>query len=180
MNKTDIEFLIDLQNKLNTQESDGSADPLFWGVMETKNRPAPPESYDGIELFDGEDSYDENQLNELKEWMRDGLDFKESALENIEDLYEAQKLLNRAGYNAKICYYRSEDVLSPETGAFLTKEACQNYIKINSHNLCNPRTYAMTAFRNSEYSQLLQILKTADFTVLSEDNSPARGTTHHE
>ncbi len=172
MKKEDIEFLMELQHKLNTQESDGNADPLFWGVMERKKRPAPPESYDGIELFDGEDSYDENQLDELKEWMRDSLEFSEPALKEIEDLYAAQELLEKAGYGAEIVYYKYEDVLSDETGAFLTKEACQNYIKNNSHNLTNPTTYAMTAFRNFEYGQLLQILKTADFSVLSEDNTP--------
>lgn len=163
MKKEDIEFLMELQHKLNTQGSDGNADPLFWGVMERKKVPAPSDSYDGIELFDGEDSYDENQLNELKEWMRDSLEFSEPALEDIEDLYAAQELLDRAGYSAEIVYYRYEDSLSTDTGAFLTKEACQNHIKINGHNLCNPYTYAMTAYRNFEYGQLLQILKTANF-----------------
>jgi hypothetical protein len=35
ISQEDYEFLKDLQNELNTQENDGNADPVFWGVEET-------------------------------------------------------------------------------------------------------------------------------------------------
>ena len=35
ISQEDYEFLKELQHELNTQENDGNADPLFWGVEET-------------------------------------------------------------------------------------------------------------------------------------------------
>ena len=35
ISQEDYEFLKDLQNELKTQENDGNADPVFWGVEET-------------------------------------------------------------------------------------------------------------------------------------------------
>jgi len=172
MKKNDIEFLMDLQHKLNTQSNDGNADPVFWGVMEEKKMPAYPGCGDGVELvIDYESIYEEKQLGELIEWMRDTEDFDESELETITDLNDAEEYLNEKGYECNgIFDFEYRDVLSRDSGVFLTKEACQLYIKNNRHNLCNPYTFAMTAFRNFEFKELLRILKTADFAVLSELN----------
>lgn len=35
LNEKDYEFLKELQHELNTQENDGNANPVFWGVEET-------------------------------------------------------------------------------------------------------------------------------------------------
>lgn len=164
MNKQDLEFLIELQHKLNTQENDGNADPLFWGVMEEKKVPAYPGCGNGSELvIESEGNYQDDELGELKEWMDDTGYFNDCELESIYDLNDAEEALVEKGIDCEIYSYSLEDVLSKNTGAFLTKEACQHHIKINGHNLSKPRTYAMTAFRNFEYEQLLKILKTADF-----------------
>lgn len=32
INKSEIEFLIDLQKELNTQTDDGNAQPVYWGM----------------------------------------------------------------------------------------------------------------------------------------------------
>ena len=49
-----------------------------------------------------------------------------------------------------------------ETGAFLTKRACQEYISCYGYNHSRPHTYAMTAYRNYELARLLKILKTME------------------
>lgn len=172
MKKNDIEFLIGLQHKLKTQPNDGNADPVFWGVIERKRMPTYPGCGDGIELVWGSECcFPDDEIEELKKRMRVSGDFEESVLESIEDLYDAQEIIEKAGYDDCDTYeFRYEDVLSQDTGAFLTKEACEHHIKINGHNLCNPRTYAMTACRNFEFEELLRILKTADFTALLELN----------
>jgi len=172
MNKQDIEFLIELQHKLNTQENDGNADPLFWGVMEEKKVPAYPDCGNGYELvIDSEASYQDDELDELKEWMDDTGNFSDCEIDCIQTLYEAYEELIAKGINCEIYSYETKDVLSTNTGAFLTKEACQHHIKINGHNLAKPHTYAMTAFRNPEYEQLIKILKTADFESLLKDQA---------
>jgi hypothetical protein len=53
--------------------------------------------------------------------------------------------------------------LSDDTGAFITKRACQEYIDKYGYNHSNPHTYAMTAFRNHEYEKLINTLKTIKF-----------------
>lgn len=165
----DIKYLIELQNRLNNQENDGNADPLFWGVIEERKVPAYPGCGDGTELvIESEGNYQDDELSELKEWMDDTGYFNECELDSIYDLNDAKEALDGKGIDCEIYSYRTENVLSKTTGAFLTKEACQHHIKRNGHNLCKPRTYAMTAFRNFEYEQLLKILKTADFESLLE------------
>jgi hypothetical protein len=62
---------------------------------------------------------------------------------------------------------RSE--ISRQTGAFLTKRACKEYIDCYGYNHNQPHTYAMTAYRNFELERLLKILKTMDF----KDDQPA-------
>ena len=52
--------------------------------------------------------------------------------------------------------------VSEETGAFLTKRACQEYICRYGYNHSRPHTYAMTAYRNYELARLLKILKTME------------------
>jgi hypothetical protein len=61
---------------------------------------------------------------------------------------------------------RSE--ISRQTGAFLTKRACKEYIDCYGYNHVQPHTYAMTAYRNFELEHLLKILKTMEF----KDNQP--------
>jgi hypothetical protein len=36
INKSEIDFLIDLQKELNTQTDDGNAQPVYWGIIDTK------------------------------------------------------------------------------------------------------------------------------------------------
>ena len=108
INKEDYEFLKDLQHELLTQENDGNADPVFWGVMEKKE----------VSVPDG------------------------------------------CGDCSKIVY--DVDELCRFTGAFITKRACKEYVEKYAYNHSQPRTYAMTAYRNFELERLLNILKTID------------------
>ena len=172
MNKEDLDFLLNLQYKLNTQDNDGNADPLFWGVMEEKKVPAYPGCGNGTELvIDSEMCFTDDELDELKEWMCATEDFEDWEIEGVDTLFDAKEALDFKAISCELYSYEIKDVLSTETGAFLTKEACQHHIKINGHNLCKPHTYAMTAFRNYEYEQLLEILKTANFeTALIRDS----------
>lgn len=62
----------------------------------------------------------------------------------------------------RIVYVEKKEKLSRETGAFLTKRACAEYIKRFGYNHHEPHTYAMTAYRNFELERLLNILKTID------------------
>ncbi|OFV68926.1 hypothetical protein [Acetobacterium wieringae] len=171
MNVEDIKFLIELQGKLNSQENDGNANPVFWGVMEEQKVPALPGCEDGVELaIDSERVYSEDELDELKQWMSDVGYFNECELDSIYDLEDAKGVLIEKDIDCEIYTYRIEGVLTKNTGAFLTKEACREYIDQFGYNHSKPYTYAMTAYRNFELEKLLKIIKTADFEILLEAN----------
>ena len=169
ISQEDYEFLKDLQNELNTQTTDGNAQPVFWGIRETVD-----ELRDGnycgdpyITYDDGKwtleedvqevesafkeypDDYDEEVKNEWAETDKDDIDevcdfmIEKLNWENVHDVVYFEKVKRLIDY----------------TGAFLTKRACQNYINHYKYNHREPQTYAMTAYRNFELERLLKILK---------------------
>lgn len=164
----DYEFLKELQHELNTQSTDGNAQPVFWGVMEEKETYVPDDcgEYKVINYDDGRwtleeaieyvdsiiDGYAEDIQNDWKElnksYIWDVYNFMEKKLDEVSlGLFDVMK----------------ENVLSRNTGAFLTKRACKNYIEKYAYNHNNPHTYAMTAYRNFELERLLNILKSIKF-----------------
>lgn len=157
----DYEFLKDLQHELNTQTTDGNAQPVFWGVMETEEEGVPDGCGDPrIYMGDG-------VVNELKEAIETAEDYitdenreQWDALDknNMDDFVDFCH--DVFGWNdVRIVYVESKSRLSENTGAFLTKRACQQYIKKYGYNHKKPHTYAMTAFRNYELEKLLTILR---------------------
>lgn len=55
-------------------------------------------------------------------------------------------------------YYR--DIWEFVTACF-TEQGCQDYIDANGHNLSHPRIYACGSWRNEEFRQVREFLKTA-------------------
>jgi hypothetical protein len=64
--------------------------------------------------------------------------------------------------DVRVVYESIEERISRETGAFLTKRACKEYIERYGYNHSKPHTYALTAYRNFELARLLKILKTME------------------
>lgn len=168
--KEDYEFLKELQHELNTQETDGQADPVYWSVME--KREVLTRNYNGeprVQYDDGAYS-----LEELLDLVKENIDdydqeikdeWKEVDKEEISDV--AHFVCERMGYDNIYCddiyYVTEEDHISQFSGAFLTKRACKQHIETNKYHYDQPRTYANTAYRNYELERLLKILKTMEF-----------------
>lgn len=167
ISQEDYDFLKDLQNELNTQTDDGNAQPVYWGVLETKDIAVPDgcgETY--IQFDDGK--WDIHEAVEVVEDYINSLDEKERAEckenwdavdhDSITDVYDFM-CLDLGFDDLSLFDFVKEDYISRYTGAFLTKRACQNYIDKYKYNHNNPRTYAMTAYRNFELERLLKILR---------------------
>jgi len=176
ISQEDYEFLKDLQNELNTQTTDGNAQPVYWGVMESKDVAVPDgcgETY--IQYDDGKWTLGE-AVHEVEEFLASLTpqekiiknDFgEESTLdeqweavdhENIVDVFDFMYVECKWD-NIALYDFVKEDYICRYTGAFLTKRACKNYIEKYKYNHNNPRTYAMTAYRNFELERLLKILR---------------------
>lgn len=185
MKKEDIEFLRDLQHELNTQENDGNADPLYWGIMETTTVRVPEgegtpyivEDYDAVYTIEEyvkmvNEAYvpDMNETT-LERWNDILADYEEYGydvcLNDIVDFVNDAN--NGLGGYCDVSWAEEQEKLCQNTGAFLTKRAAKNYIEKFSYNHHNPHTYAMTAYRNFELDRLLKILKTMDIDQLKED-----------
>ena len=168
INESDYEFLKELQHELNTQTNDGNADPVYWGVLE---------DYEAL-TFDGDGEvripYDDGAYDLeglVADIDADSEDFGMSVKEewnslDKNDVDEVMGFVNKNWNESNIIgepyWVEIKDQISRYAGAFITKRACQEYINRYGYNHSNPRTYAMTAYRNFELERLLKILKTID------------------
>ncbi len=162
----DYKFLKDLKTELNTQENDAQADPVYWGILETRMTPCPsgcgePYVYfvDSVEIMNYEDtvSFIKENISEYSPEIQD----KWNKIINKDILFNELIEFIKNDMNIR-CYevwQEETEFISRNSGAFLTKRACEEYIKKYSYNHSNPHTYAMTAFRNFELEHLLKILK---------------------
>lgn len=167
LSQDDAQFLRDLQHELLTQPNDGNADPVYWGVIETREEPAPEDCGEArIYNCDGDGSV--MTLDEVVRWVEDRLEDRD--LIHIWDTLDRDDIdtvldfiLDEMGIEeASVVWTEEHSRVSEETGAFLTKRACQEYITRYGYNHSRPHTYAMTAYRNYELARLLKILKTME------------------
>lgn len=164
MKKEDIEFLRELQHELNTQETDGQAQPRYWGIAETKCKPTPEYCGDPY-IFLGEGK--PLTCKEFVDFLTDN-DYLEGHEEEWEevDKEDTGNLVSFATYNLQMRSVREVwmdteyHIISEDSNVFLTKRACQAHIKANGYHYSKPHTYAMTAWRNPEFERVLNILQT--------------------
>lgn len=175
LSNEDYEFLKDLQNELNTQENDGSADPVFWGVEETVEECRGGDGeYGGdpyITYDDGKWSLEED-IEEVEDELKNNQEYSDEWLHKeweevdkscAEDVYEFMtSMLHWEGIYG-VVYVEDVKRVTPYTGAFITKRACKEYIKKYGYNHNDPHTYAMTAYRNFELGKLINILRNLKF-----------------
>ena len=175
ISQEDYEFLKDLQNELNTQENDGNADPVFWGVEETVEECRGGDGeYGGdpyITFDDGKWSLEE-AIGEVEDELKNNPEYSDGWLHKeweevdkscAEDVYEFMTdMLHWEGIYG-VVYVEDVKRVTPFTGAFITKRACKEYIKRYGYNHNDPHTYAMTAYRNFELGKLINILRNLKF-----------------
>ena len=165
LSQDDAKFLRDLQNELLTQPNDGNADPVYWGVIETREEPA-PEDCGEARIYNGDDSV--MTLDEVVRWVEDRLEDRDlihiwDTLDHDDFDTVFEFIHDEMGIGeASVVWVEERSRVSEDTGAFLTKRACQEYIRRYGYNHSRPHTYAMTAYRNYELARLLKILKTME------------------
>ena len=160
----DYEFLKDLQNELNTQTTDGNATPTFWMVEEKRDVAVPDDCGTPYIVHDDGKWSLEEAIKAVEESFADyegeTRDKWEAVdKEDIGEIYDFMRFELGFDHLSGIADFRTEDVLSRDTGAFLTKRACKAYVERYGYNHREPHTYAMTAYRNPELARLLNILK---------------------
>lgn len=165
ISKEDYDFLKDLQHELNTQDNDGTADPLYWSVLEEQEEYV-PEGCGEPRISHDDGSW---TLDEAVKYVNDIIIEYDKDIQDMwnDDIWkdDAEDVSNFMIETLKwdfcdVYYVEKVDRISDFSGAFLTKRACKQHIEQNHYHYDNPRTYANCAYRNYELDRLLKILKT--------------------
>lgn len=133
-----------IAHNLRTQDSRITANPIF--IVQQKRRIGGFEigySYDYVWVNRDSEEVDESVgklLDQAEEDMRES--FKHP------DDYDGE---TRPVKNYRKVYYRDEYVF---VQPFLTEHGAQQYLKINSHNLREPRIYVEGGWRNEEWEMV--------------------------
>ena len=173
----DIEFLLNMQKELNTQDHLSQAHPRYWTIRDYKkiygsdlNNP------DGICI------YDPDACETIYEGPNDRItdEIKESLYETLKDYVafkeEVQRVLSDIDYVSDLCdfceqlhlYTYEYEEYAFDSGIFLTHEAAINHLKSNEHHYTSKaHTYAHTAIRTEE-KPLWNILSEIDWTLYKE------------
>ncbi len=138
MLQEDEKFLLELGQKMNAQDNRATQFPLFV-IQHTVQVPA----YHHEMEYDGKERKDDDCDDLICEECR--------LLEEMPDNCEKcdPKCFN---------YYKNEEQFDLEAGVFLTAEACDEHIKLNSYHYHHPKSYGIGAWRNPEMQNLLRIL----------------------
>ena len=176
MTKEELEFLKNLQNELRTQDNEGNASPVFWGILETGEQITKDGYGDKMYIVD---TGNEAKKYELEDFVKhideivaesDDPDLKyDWRMVEHTDIIDVEDFANNhLDMEVEISEFTIINSLSDRTGCFITKKAVENHIKLNSYHYSNPRPYAMTAWRNPEFEKFIEIFEKLDLTELEK------------
>lgn len=195
LNKDDIQFLLKLQQEMNTQDHVCQADPRFWMVRDTKRI----YGFDSDYASDYEYVHDTETIGEnnkaLFEWLQRYI--KENGIINNEDnqilafsyiqgeimaniIHEDHDIVEELcdtddviyalkehfDIDIQIVYYQDIEFNVPDT-LFLTQIDCLQHIQRNHYHYTDKvHPYAMTAWRDPRIEQLYKLLQTKDWSAI--------------
>lgn len=195
LTKEDLEFLIELQHEMLTQDHVGQAAPRFWSVATDEYQELGTEDcFDGINIYSSDDAevvcggdmnsiieyVKENHYDELEEesivftyeddyWSAKFNEEDEETFYCTEELLDFLKEHGIMPDDYDIMYYRNVHYIYPDT-MFLTNRSCKEHIKANHyHYSSDAHSYAMTAWRSPEVSRLFDILDKIDWKAMKEE-----------
>lgn len=173
--KDEIQFLIELQKELNTQDCYGQAEPKYWVIKDyDKVYGSDLNNPDGIAIFDsdgGSTIYEgsipmfgiSETITEIMETLeKDEYELSDEDKENIESSYDSDSLiseLEELGFS--VCEYQ---IVPKESNFFFTQKAAQDHLRMNDYHYTNEaHSYAHTVWRSKE-EKLWDILRKVDWS----------------
>lgn len=175
--KDEIQFLIELQKELNTQDCYGQAEPKYWVIKDyDKVYGSDLNNPDGIAIFDsdsGSTIYEgsipmfgiSETITEIMEALeKDEYELSDEDKKNIESSYDSDSLiseLEELGFS--VCEYQ---IVPKESNFFFTQKAAQEHLRMNDYHYTNEaHSYAHTVWRSKE-EKLWDILRKVDWSKL--------------
>ncbi|MGF7010659.1 hypothetical protein M2146_001183 [Lachnospiraceae bacterium PF1-22] len=188
--KEELEFLMQLQKEMNTQDHVCQADPRYWVIKGTIREYGIAEGYEyGSELCseDGvligetvkevgeyivEDLLEGINMDGVERSLQVGDDYikattgsgdeqEEATLACLEDI--AEWLTEASGYEYNVFNYRNQEKIYENT-LFFTQKAAEEHLKANHYHYPeNAHTYAMTGHRSPEVETMWKIIQQVDW-----------------
>jgi hypothetical protein len=175
----EVQFLMELQKEMNTQDSIGQADPRYWVIRDyDKVYGESLNNADGCEIFLDDEKIltleysmfgDTQVLEKVKEYFLEEyeIDFEESDFDGLYDMGDLEEMLEDRGYEISIVEY---ETIPKYSGMFLTQKAAEEHLRANYYHYDDKATtYAMTAWRSKEANMLYQILHCVDFSKIKSE-----------
>lgn len=168
LSNEDIEFIKNLSNEMNTQDTRSTATPYGLVIGQKQKRPTDWDCSDTYNIHWGEsdfESYDEL----LKELCEQGYEESNEIIvflkENCEDMrdlkYHENKIADILGDSFSVMAMAEYEDFSPNNHGgnfFLTDKAAKAYVENNSYNLTKPFTYGIHLYRNPEMKRLIEVV----------------------
>ncbi|MGF0347678.1 hypothetical protein ACQR3P_28975 [Rhodococcus sp. IEGM1300] len=181
----DVEALSRLQDRMRYEDEhdyDCQASPRFWMIMDYREVVGNVDYDDGRNVLvhnDG-DFTEFNDKDDIREHFNEYLDEDDenvyselyAILDNENKSYDdaveyVLENLNKDGHFEEL-FMRQESFLS-YNGFFLTKQEAKEHLKSNSHHYTsNAHTFAMTAWRSPQVTEIYRLLHQADFKKLNQ------------
>ena len=197
INKSEIDFLINLQKELNTQTNDGNAQPIYWGIMDYKRyyndngTPILCNASEQITLESNKDIADYIR-DELNIYVHEYNNYNITVIETLKSDETDKDIINQHLKNDddkilfsmndcleflqdyesewELRYYEDVEYIMPNL-VFLTRQSAEDYLKAKSyHHSDDAHTYAMTALYNPIVERLWEILREVDFSKIESED----------
>ena len=163
LSKENIKFLKSLGEEIKNQDKLGTAKPVFWQIREFKYEYGYDVDFsDNVCVIIGDDYTPLHTVEDAKEFITYHYALEEEELDRLKKCERFNDILlwcDNFGINCIITGYKEKD---KKQNMFLTKKACEQHIKNNSHHYEqgeNTQRFCNHAWRNPELSQLLEIVE---------------------
>ena len=149
------EFLMNLSNEIKTQDNRATRSPYFYQIQEDKEVGVPDGYGEEVWVRDGEVCLrtEEDIKEAVFEWKEWDLNNEEHQ-RRYESLYsyEIEEILRENYRKVNI------DITHTYSNCFLTYKAYEAHLRLNGHNLNNPKSFLFHAYRNPEMEMLIKFL----------------------
>ena len=158
----DIEFLRSLANELKTQNTCGTAKPIFIQILEVERVVGfDPDYSDGTVLLMGDDYTEIKTIEDAKEFLGEYSWIDPDDLAGLRDLEDVREF---CGHQDRIpCTLTGYKDTDRYHGCFLTRSGYDEHMRMNRHNYRHfhepAKPYAQYMFRNPQLERLLTIVE---------------------
>lgn len=162
LTQEDIKFLKELAHDLKTQDTDCTATPVFFQIMQRKDIYGIDSDYaDDMCIVIG-DEYDTftafgDAIDFCEEYFSDSCNGEEwEMVKESNSLEEIHEFLKDIEIDSTYTGYQKNHEYE---NSFLTRRACEMHIKRNHYHYKTPVVYTNHAWRNPEFERLMQIVQ---------------------